>query len=180
VFYVLLPLRTGLTVTWRFAFPYCGPTYRRRSELWKHFSTLIPLYSGCPLLVCYPTRRICFRSIVFSHGIDLPIRNTSTSRPYNPGHQIGAPNRIPGTQLNGSEELVEFGTQYDPLMYRTSLGYLSGNLISWVEVLRRHPFWELVREIVIVSGNDGSRRFSGMTVLNWKPADESLEQARNK
>jgi hypothetical protein len=38
----------------------------------------------------------------------------------------------------------------------------------------------LVREVVIVSGNDVSRRFSGMTVLNWKPADESLEQARNK
>jgi hypothetical protein len=158
--------------------------------LWPNLSTAVrtlevllhpyTAYSGCPLLVCYPTRRICFRSIVFSHGVDLPIRNTSTSRPYNPGHQIGAPNRIPGTQLNGSEELVEFGTQYDPLMYRTSLGYLSGNLISWVEVLRRHPFWELVREIVIVSGNDGSRRFSGMTVLNWKPADESLEQARNK
>jgi len=53
-------------------------------------------------------------------------------------------------------------------------------LISWIEVLRRRPFWELVREIVIVSGNDGSRCFSGMTVLNWKPADESLEQARNK
>jgi hypothetical protein len=108
--------------------------------------------------------------------------NTSTSRPYNLGHQIGAPDRIPGTQLNGSEDLAEFGVQYDPSMYRTSLGYLSGSriLVSWVEVLRRRPLWELVREIVIVSGNDGSRCFSGMTVLNWKPADESLEQARNK
>jgi len=69
-----------------------------------------------------------FLSIVFSHGVDLPIWNTSTSRPYNPGHQIGTPNRLPGIQLNGSEDLVEFGIQHGPLIDRTSLGYLSGNL----------------------------------------------------
>jgi len=120
--------------------------------LWPNLSTAVrtfevslhpyKLYSSCPLLSCYPARQICFRSIVFSHGVDSPIWNTSTSRPYNPGHQIEAPNRIPGTQLNGSEELVEYGTQYDPLMYRTSLGYLSGNLFldTWVEVLCRRLY----------------------------------------
>jgi type II secretory pathway component PulM len=51
---------------------------------------------------------------------------------------------------------------------------------SLVAYWRGYYILGLVRETVIVSGSDVLRCFSGMTVLNWKPADESLEQARNK